>query len=93
VYFASRKFEVYSQSYLQYGTEGLPIRIVEDRCKNCKDQLIKDSCAMTDDIINVTLDSGNHKTLKGHFNFSSCESLLASLAPKKDHCDPNFCAV
>ncbi|XP_055860535.1 uncharacterized protein LOC106078384 isoform X2 [Biomphalaria glabrata] len=93
VYFASRKFEVYSQSYLQYGTEGLPIRIVQDRCKNCKDQLIKDSCAMTDDIINVTLDSGNHNTLKGHFNFSSCESLLTSLAPKKDHCDPHFCAV
>ncbi|KAK0058635.1 nucleoside-diphosphatase mig-23 [Biomphalaria pfeifferi] len=59
VYFASRKFEVYSQSYLQYGTEGLPIRIVEDRCKNCQDKLIKDSCAMTDDIINVTLDSVN----------------------------------
>ncbi|KAH9523878.1 hypothetical protein Btru_047305 [Bulinus truncatus] len=92
---AGRLFQLYAQSYLQLGTDGLQLRVADRVCGECGDTVIESPCTISGDKSNITFETSQHKTVIGSYNLHSCLQVLKSLvAPKHGmECEPRPCAI
>ncbi|KAH9523880.1 hypothetical protein Btru_047307 [Bulinus truncatus] len=90
-----RVFKLYAHSYLQYGIDGLPIRVAEALKKFQHFRVLKNPCMIQGDHANVTLESNDVAVMNGTGNVAECLQILHGfLDPSQGmDCEPKPCAV